>query len=348
MPVNSLFGNFQSQNMDFGLGSSQAENSEKFSIGGDDFDKGDIGGDARGDFDIGDGNEVGQRNSMSELKQDQSELTGLLGKLQKILKALMKQLMQLKEDSQLNSQGSGGGAQFNPGGSGGGSSPSNIGSAPPVGGAGQGSGAQGGGGQGGGSQPGGTNAPAGSASPGSSSSPGGAPSGFTTTAQNGAYSQQQTQQMAQNLVNMFQSQYGLTKNQAIGVVASMYEESNLNPSMVQGGTFSSDPSAAGSTTNQDGYGLAQWGNDGGGGRLPGLLSYAQQNGGLPPSSQAAQVGFMMQELNGPFSNVISSIKNGPDSAAAACQAWTTGYEQASSPNMDARDSDISLIEGMVG
>jgi hypothetical protein len=91
--------------------------------------------------------------------------------------------------------------------------------------------------------------------------------------------------------------------------------------------------------NQTGYGIAQWGES----RKQGLLDYASQHK-LPPSSMAAQVGFMQQELNGPHAGVIQSIKAGGDSAASAAQIWTTQYEEASDPNMSGRLANTQQIQ----
>jgi hypothetical protein len=179
--------------------------------------------------------------------------------------------------------------------------------------------------------------------PADSGSPVGGGSGpladFSTQPQSSPNSPQQTQAMANNLVNTLMSQEGLSKNQAVGVVASMMEESGLNTGIEQGGSYTANPTMQGDTVNQTGYGLAQWGE----GRKQDLLNYASQNN-LPPSSQAAQVGFMLQELNGPYSSVIQNIKNGPDDANSACLAWTTGYEQASDPNMSGRLQNIAQVE----
>ena len=177
---------------------------------------------------------------------------------------------------------------------------------------------------------------------GSGGGTGAVPGSFSNADQSGPMSPQETQQMAQGLASMLMKNYGLTQNQASGVIASLMLESGLNTGIEQGGTYNTAPTMANDTPNQTGYGLAQWGES----RKQDLLNYASQHG-LPPSSQAAQVGFMMQELNGPYSSVISAITSGPDSADAACQVWTTQYEAASEPNMQSRLDNIAQVQSML-
>jgi hypothetical protein len=184
----------------------------------------------------------------------------------------------------------------------------------------------------------GTNTPSPDPTPVSHSSSGsdGASGDFDSKMPTGLNSDQQTKDMEKNLVKAFMDK-GLTYNQAVGVVASLKEESGLNTAIRQGGAYDTDPDSKADVVNQTGFGLAQWGED----RLQNLKTYASDHG-LPPSSQAAQVGFMMQEAES--MGILDKIKNGPDDASAACATWTTDYEIAAAPNMDTRMSYISQVE----
>jgi hypothetical protein len=181
-----------------------------------------------------------------------------------------------------------------------------------------------------------TSAPA----PDSSSGSNGASGDFSTNTPTGLNSESQTKDMEKNLVKSFMDK-GLTQNQAIGVVASLKEESGLNTAIRQGGAFDTDPNSKADVVDQTGFGLAQWGED----RLQNLQKYADDHK-LPASSQAAQVGFMMQEAQS--MGVLDQIKNGPDDASAACATWTKNYEKAAAPNMDTRLANIAQIQSDIG
>jgi hypothetical protein len=81
--------------------------------------------------------------------------------------------------------------------------------------------------------------------------------------------------------------------------------------------------------NANGYGIAQWG----GVRKKGLIQYAKDHG-LDPSSQAANYGFLKQELKGEDKYCIDALKGkGLDGAT---KSFCTDFEKASDPQMGSR------------
>jgi hypothetical protein len=132
--------------------------------------------------------------------------------------------------------------------------------------------------------------------------------------------------IAQNL----ESTFGLTKDQAAGVLGNLQQESSLKGNINQGGVTGA-PSSNDADDNANGWGLCQWG----GARKQAEIAYAQQHNEDPGSMQA-NLGFMDQELQGSYSKTITDIKQDSTPEAAAL-TWDTDYELASAPNMAARD-----------
>lgn len=154
--------------------------------------------------------------------------------------------------------------------------------------------------------------------------------GFSTSAQTTPKSPQQTREFADRLTGHLQKELGITKNQAIGIVANlMHESAGLNPGMNQGMRIG-EPSSNMADDNANGYGLAQWG----GVRKQGLIDMAAQQG-IPASSEKANVDFLVQELKGPYSGVIDELKT-KGSAQEATESFCTSYEKPSDPQMQKR------------
>jgi hypothetical protein len=178
------------------------------------------------------------------------------------------------------------------------------------------------------SPPGGPEAP-----PAYKPSPSGSPTDvgpLSSAPQTQALTPEQSKQTADQYVANLQKDFGLTKEQATGIVANLYHESaGMNSGINQGGKIG-EPSGNMADDNANGYGLCQWG----GSRKEGLLAYAKEHN-LPPSSQAANYGFLKQELSGPYSNAISAVK-GTNSAAGATEAFCNTFEKPSDPQMASR------------
>ncbi|WP_176045413.1 phage tail tip lysozyme [Burkholderia sp. BCC1644] len=134
---------------------------------------------------------------------------------------------------------------------------------------------------------------------------------------------------ANAIADDLRSRYGLNDTQIAGVLGNLQQESGLKPNVNQGGAEGA-PSGNFADDNGNGWGLAQWG----GARKQGEIAYAQQHN-LDPGSLDANIGYMNQELDGPYSKTISDLKNTTNVSQAA-QVWDTDYEQATDPQMDNR------------
>ncbi|BFG78888.1 hypothetical protein PTKU46_69210 [Paraburkholderia terrae] len=178
-------------------------------------------------------------------------------------------------------------------------------------------------------------ASASSSTPSASSSA--APEGLSTAPQTQALSPAQSKQTADAYVSNLQKDFGLTKNQAAGIVANLWHESGgMNSGINQGGKIGA-PSSNMADDNANGYGIAQWG----GTRKQGLLDYARQHN-LDPSSEAANYGYLKQELQTSQSGAIAAVK-GTNSAQAATQAFCNAFEQPSDPQMASRLGYLNQI-----
>jgi len=153
---------------------------------------------------------------------------------------------------------------------------------------------------------------------------------FSTQAQTQLHTLEESNQLAILYMNNLQKDFGLTKKQAAGITGNLWHESaGLNAGMNQNGNVG-QPSPNMADDNQHGYGIAQWG----GIRKQGLIDYAQKNG-IPPSSDAANYGYLKQELEGKYNDVIMAVKN-TQSVYAATITFEQTFERATEPNMNTR------------
>ena len=170
-----------------------------------------------------------------------------------------------------------------------------------------------------------------------SASSGASPEGLSTAPQTQALSPAQSKQTADAYVSNLQKDFGLTKDQAAGIVANLWHESGgMNSGINQGGKIGA-PSSNMADDNANGYGIAQWG----GTRKQGLLDYARQHN-LDPSSEAANYGYLKQELQTSQAGAIAAVK-GTNSAQAATQAFCNAFEQPSDPQMASRLGYLNQI-----
>jgi hypothetical protein len=103
----------------------------------------------------------------------------------------------------------------------------------------------------------------------------------------------------------------------------------MNSGITQGNKIG-EPNGNMADDNANGYGIAQWG----GSRKQGLIDYAEKNG-LPASSQAANYGFLKQELSGAYAGAIDAVK-GTGDVASATAAFANAFEKPSDPQMASR------------
>ncbi|VWC93140.1 hypothetical protein BLA39750_02045 [Burkholderia lata] len=172
--------------------------------------------------------------------------------------------------------------------------------------------------------------PAGNAPPANAGIPQGGQGDGQTHGQGGSTLPTNTGGSAANAIaDDLRSRYGLNDTQIAGVLGNLQQESGLKPNVNQGGAEGA-PSGNFADDNANGWGLAQWG----GTRKQGEIAYAKQHN-LDPGSLDANIGYMNQELDGPYSKTISDLKNTTNVSQAA-QVWDTDYEQATDPQMDNR------------
>ena len=165
---------------------------------------------------------------------------------------------------------------------------------------------------------------------------GGAPVGdLSKSAQTTALTGDQSAQVASQWKQNLQKDFGLTNDQAAGIVGNLWHESGgMNSGITQGGAIG-EPNGNMADDNGNGYGIAQWG----GTRKQGLIDFAEKNG-LPASSQAANYGFLKQELSGPYASAIDAVK-GTGDVASATAAFANAFEKPSDPQMASR---VALAE----
>jgi hypothetical protein len=144
---------------------------------------------------------------------------------------------------------------------------------------------------------------------------------------------------AQAVASDLEQRYGLTPTQAAGVLGNMQQESSMECNVNQGGRRGAPN---GDCSGGAGYGLAQWD----GSRKQGEIDYAREHH-LDPGSLQANIGFMNQELDGPYSKTIRDIKQ-TSTADQAARVWEQDYEQAGIPDMGNRDqyADAFLKQGL--
>jgi len=180
-----------------------------------------------------------------------------------------------------------------------------------------------------------------------------------TGAQTTVLDSTQEQELATYYVGVLVSAFGISDQQAEGIVGSMVEESCLNGGLDQSkangscsqqGITQNPTGLTNDQENSTGYGLAQWGE----GRLQGMSAYASQNG-VPISSVAANIGWVLTELSQtPYSSVIANIKQSGDNSTdctdhkSSCYIWTTQYEQATDANIGGRNAGVQQVVEWLG
>lgn len=137
-------------------------------------------------------------------------------------------------------------------------------------------------------------------------------------------------QVAQQWKDNLKKDFGLNDAQAAGIVGNLWHESGgMNSGITQGGGIGR-PNGNMADDNGNGYGIAQWG----GVRKQGLIDFAKANK-LDPSSQAANYGYLKQELQGEYKGAIDAVK-GTNDVAGATAAFCNSFEKPSDPQMASR------------
>ena len=148
-----------------------------------------------------------------------------------------------------------------------------------------------------------------------------------------AASTAQGKQTAQYFMTNLQHDFGLTKNQAAGVVANLWHESGgMNPGINQGGAVGQP--------NGDmncGYGIAQWT----GSRKEDYLNWCSQNR-LNPASEQANYGYLKHELQTTQSGAIAAVKQ-TQTAQDATVAFCDTFERPGDPEMSSRLAALQYV-----
>jgi len=166
----------------------------------------------------------------------------------------------------------------------------------------------------------------------STSTTGGVPAG-DGSGQSSSASTPEAKKTAQYFMTNLQRDFGLTRNQAAGVVANLWHESGgMNPGINQGGAI-----GAPNSNMQSGYGIAQWT----GSRKQDYLDYCSANH-LDPSSEQANYGFLKHELQTTQAGAIDAIKS-TQSAQDATVVFCNTFERPGDPQMSSRLADLQYV-----
>lgn len=139
--------------------------------------------------------------------------------------------------------------------------------------------------------------------------------------------------VADYFMTHLQKDFGLTRNQAAGVVANLwYESGGMNPDMNEGMKRGAPTSNMG-----QGYGVAQWT----GSRKREFLDFAARNH-MKPESVEANYAFLKHELQTSHADAIRAVK-GTDSARAATAAFCRVFERPGVIAMNARYDALGQV-----
>ena len=139
--------------------------------------------------------------------------------------------------------------------------------------------------------------------------------------------------VADYFMTHLQKDFGLTKNQAAGIVANLwYESGGMNPNMNEGMQRGAPTSNMG-----QGYGVAQWT----GSRKREFLDFAAAHG-MKPDSVEANYAFLKHELQTSHADAIRAVK-GTSSAQAATTAFCNVFEVPGVPALDKRYAALAQV-----
>jgi len=161
--------------------------------------------------------------------------------------------------------------------------------------------------------------------------PGTGNNGFSTSPTFGPLSEADGKQLAVDVARQLMVDFGLTKEQAAGVVGNLYHESaGMNPNVNEFGSDPGSPTYGPPNHTQFGYGWAQWT----GTRKDDYLAFCETAGPngtrLDPSSPAANYAFLKHELLTTESATIPALKAAgtPEDAAVI---FRKVFERAANP-----------------
>jgi hypothetical protein len=164
--------------------------------------------------------------------------------------------------------------------------------------------------------------------------------GFDSSMPSGAYSSQQTADMAKQVAHKLMADFGFTKEQAAGILGNlMLESGGMNPhvnEMPPGSPGMYGPPAPGPM----GYGWGQWSTE----RKTQFLDFAKQNN-LQVGSPAANYAFLVHELKttqAPIVDAVKAAKTVQDAEHAFLK-----FESPTDPHEDSRVTYANQIYAML-
>jgi hypothetical protein len=166
--------------------------------------------------------------------------------------------------------------------------------------------------------------------------------GFDTSVPSGAYTSQQSADMAKQVATQLMSDFGFSKEQAAGIVGNlMLESAGMNPDvneMAPGSPGMYGPPASG----DNGYGWGQWSSD----RKTQFLDFAKQNN-LQVGSPAANYAFLVNELKTTQAATVDAMK-AAKTVPDAVDAFLKNFEKATTPNEGSRLTDANQVYATLG
>lgn len=133
---------------------------------------------------------------------------------------------------------------------------------------------------------------------------------------------------ALDTITAYLSSLGLSRAGIAGVEGNLQVESGFNPGA--------------SNPREGAIGLAQWE----GGRRTALQAYARAHG-TSETDLSAQLGYLGQELQGPFAGVLAQLRTATDPGQAAA-LFDSGFERSSGDARSTRMANAQAIYGGLG
>lgn len=166
---------------------------------------------------------------------------------------------------------------------------------------------------------------------------------FSKEAVSGRLSEGDGKKMALDVAEQLSKDFGLTREQAAGVVGNLYHESaGMNSNVNEFGSDPSHPTFGSPNGSQFGYGWAQWTGD----RKTAFLNFAKEQG-LDPSSPAANYAMLKHELETSEAGTLDALKQArsPEEAAVV---FRKVFERAANPVDESRIAAANMIYGQMG
>ena len=149
---------------------------------------------------------------------------------------------------------------------------------------------------------------------------------FSNRPQVGPLNEQQSLKTGVDVGHQLMKDFGLTKEQASGIVGNLYHESaGMNANVNEFGSEPGRDPYGPPNGTQFGYGWAQWTGD----RKDSYLNFCRQNQ-LDPSSPAANYAMLKHELQTTEKASLESIKQATTAEDAAYR-FRKDFERAASP-----------------